>query len=129
MNPIKLITTNKFETFNSEQVRTTFKEHKVSMSLQDLSYQRLMLASGVDTQQITLPAIPIQGIWIFTDQPLYIKINDSVNCPYITITTYFVLDTNNLNSIFLSNPGLITANIDIYLVVQTLGSVYPDWNC
>jgi hypothetical protein len=102
MNPIKLITTNKFETFNSEQVRTIFKEHRVQMQLQDLSYQRLVIIAGVDIQPLVLPATPVQAVWIFTDQPLYIKINDSVNCPYITLTTYLTLDTNNLNSAFLS---------------------------
>jgi hypothetical protein len=127
MDPINLIATNKFETFDSEQLRTMFRENKVIMQLQDLSYQRLVLASGTNIQPIIFPATPIQGIWIFTDQPLYIKINDSVNCPNITITTYFTLDTNNFNSAFLSNPGLIAANIDIYLSVQLVGSTYPTY--
>jgi hypothetical protein len=107
------------EVYDNDNVRSEFAKKVAQMPLADYSHQVIQLGAGADLSPVIMPTIPITGFAIFTDQALYVKFIDQINCPYIPVTSYLFMNTSNINNIYLSNPGGITANIEIFAFVKT----------
>lgn len=111
----KSIVTLQQEIYDESNVRTDYVKKTSQISLSDFSHQLLQIAPGVVLQEVAMPAIPSEGVAIFTDQPLVMKLIDSINCPDIPLTSYFVLNTS-ISNIYLTNSGTETANVEIFVL-------------
>lgn len=111
---MKMVANVKVQIFNDDNEQIVLENQEEIKTITDFGYKRFVLDKETTDYQVHLVKADLQFIYLFTDNPIIVKINADTAEP-LEINDFYIFSTNDVDTLYLTNEST-TLNAAIRIV-------------